>query len=112
MISIIGSTTYCSFEENPAKTDLYNASARVSRSATLDGGVSITHSGLVHGDRTLSIYATIDAATESTLKSINETDTLIYLSCKEGYFSGVIDRLRIQGGVMTMTFLVKEKLSA
>jgi hypothetical protein len=112
MISIVGSSTYCSFEENADKSDLYNASARVSRSATLDGGVSITHSGLVHGDRTLSIYATIDAATESTLKSINETDTLIYLSCREGYFSGVIDRLRIHGGSMNLTFLVKEKLSA
>ena len=112
MISIVGSTTYCSFEENADKSDLYNASARVSRSATLDGAVSITHSGLVHGDRTLSIYAAIDSATEATLKSINETDTLINLSCKEGYFSGVIDRLRIQGGIMTMTFLVKEKLSA
>jgi hypothetical protein len=112
MISIVGSTLYCSFEENADKSNIYDASARVSRTATLDGGVAITHSGMVHGDRTILAYAFVDSATEATLKSIHETDTLVYLSCKEGYFSGVIERLVIQGGEMNMTFLAKEKLSA
>lgn len=110
MIHIAGTSEHVEFEEDP-KSVLYDVHGRVNRSATLDGGAAIAHAGVVHGDRTFNISARLSPAQAATLKGIHETDTLVYLSCREGYFSGAIERLKIHGGEMTMNFLAKERLS-
>jgi len=98
------------FDELP-KTTLYDASARVTRTATLDGGSSIVHSGFSDSDRTFSIYAIVTEVQAKILKSIHETETLINLSCVEGYFSGMIKKLKVDDTEMYIQFLIKEKLS-
>lgn len=86
------------------------ASARVSRTATLDGGVAVVHSGFSHGDRTFRIRARLEEEDLATLENIHQEETVIYLSCKEGFFEGAIERITGDGGDLDMTFLVKERL--
>lgn len=92
-------------------SDLSTMTARVTRSQTLDGGAVITHSGVSHGDRTLRIRAKLDEADAATLTAIHEDETLLYLSAPDGFFSGAIESLKIDGGDLTLSFLIKEKLS-
>lgn len=85
--------------------------ARVSRRATLDGAVAVIHSGFAHGDRTFQIKAEITEADAATLKAIHRTETIVWISCKEGFFSGAIEFLKIEGGIIDMSIMIKEKLS-
>lgn len=89
-------------------TTLYDADARVSRSATLDGGVVIDHSGFVDGDRTLSINCTLSATEDEILRTLFENETIVYVSTKNGFYSGVISRLNGDHGNRQLTILLKE----
>jgi len=87
---------------------LYDGRARVSRAATLDGGVVIDHQGYVAGDRTLNLKVELSAAEESALKTLFENETLIYVSTADGFFSGAIESLSGDGGVLDVVILLKE----
>ena len=94
------------------ETSLSDTTARISRTATLDGGVIITHSGFAHGDRTFSIRSEVTGAEAVILEALHQTETIIWISCSEGFFSGAIDSLDIDSGALSMSILIKEKLSA
>lgn len=96
--------------ESP-ESSFEDMSARISRTKTLDGGVTITHSGFSHGDRTFTILAEVTEAEADVLKTIHQTETMVWISCKEGFFSGVIDFLETDSGSLNMSILIKEKLS-
>lgn len=85
-------------------------SARVSRTATLDGGCVITHSGLSQGDRTFRISTTIAEDQKTAIEYINENATMVTISCAEGLFSGSISSIDTSKPEMTMTILIKERL--
>jgi len=87
---------------------LYDGRARVSRSATLDGGVVIDHQGYVGGDRTLQLKVELSEADEAALKSLFENETLVYVSTENGFFSAAIEILSGDGGVLDVTILLKE----
>jgi len=91
-----------------AKSKIKNAAARVSRSATLDGGAVIEHLGFSDGDRQLDIFARIDESMSSNVWSIFTGETFINISTADGFFYGVIDRLKVDNGDMQMTLLIKE----
>lgn len=93
------------------KSKLKESSARVSRTATLDGGCVITHSGHSHGDRTFKIVGTISESDAAILQNIFETETFVNISTSEGFFAGVIEKLKTDNGNLKLTFLVKEKLA-
>jgi len=93
-------------------SDFEDYSTRVSRTKTLDGGVHINHSGFSHGDRTFIVIAKITEAEGVIAKNIQQTETLIWISCKEGFFSGVIESIKIDGMDLTMSIMIKEKLSS
>ena len=57
------------FEESP-KSKLRDLSARVSRTATLDGGCVITHSGVTDADRTFDIRAELTEDQADALREI------------------------------------------
>ena len=100
------------FEEDPAASKLDNLKARVSRSKTLDGGVHIEHSGVSDGDRTFTVV--VPDVTESQytiLKRLYRNYTSINIACREGFFKGTIERVRVSGGDATITILVEQKLS-
>jgi len=93
-------TSKCNFGKKPA---------RVSRSATLDGGAVITHSGVSHGDRTFTLDCQISEAQETAINYIHENATSVLVSCSEGVFLGAISDLETYEGKLKATILIKSK---
>jgi len=92
-------------EELPSSV-FRNAAARVVRTPTLDGGAVIDHRGFSEYDREFTIRAVLDEQTANDLWEIYRAETLVNLSCREGFFSGTISNMVIDGGLLTLTFLV------
>jgi len=91
------------------ETVLRDARARVTRTATLDGGCVITNNGLAAADRTPEIRARImTKAACDVLWNLFANHTLFTLSTEEGFFVGAIDRLKVDNGDVKLKFLVKE----
>lgn len=90
------------------RSKMYDGRARVSRSATLDGGVVIDHQGYVAGDRIISLKVELSQTDEATLKTLFENETLIYVATVDGFFSAAIESLSGNGGVLDVTILLKE----
>ena len=108
-ISTIEATTdgEVDFEELP--TSIFRATpARVVKAQTLDGDVVIDHRGFVTGDQEFTIKANIDETTADKLWAIYKANTFIYLSCKEGFFKGVMSNMKVDNGELNLTFFVKE----
>jgi len=98
------------FEEN-RKSELRVGYPRASRVATLDGGSEIVHSGVSEGDRIFRVYADLTEEEAATLWAIHNAGTLVHLSCREGFFLGLIQNLKLDNGALTLTFYVKARLS-
>jgi len=92
-----------------SSSDLSTRTARVSRTATLDGGVYINHSGVTDGDRTLRIEARITKEQDTILQNIYRTQTFVLIAVSDGIYSGAIDTLKTNNGSLKMTILVKQK---
>jgi hypothetical protein len=90
------------------RSKMYDGRARVSRSATLDGGVVIDHQGYVAGDRTIILKVELSETDAAALKTLFENETLIYAATADGFFSAVIESLSGDGGVLDVTILLKE----
>ena len=90
-------------------SDMGSKTARVSRTATLDGGVYINHSGYTDGDRTLRIKGKVSTAQAVILKSLFEDYTTALISFIDGLFLGAISTLSTENGKLTMTFLIEQK---
>lgn len=83
---------------------------RVSRTATLDGGVSLYDSGHAAGDMTIEATAlSIDADQESVLKYLIRTYALVAVTVRGGCFRCAF--VKFDTAARTLKFLVKEKLS-
>jgi len=95
------------FEELPTSA-FRDTPPRVSRTATLDGGAVLDHRGFSDGDRALKIEAFIDETTADNLWYMSRNETLLNIACREGFFTGAISEIKIDGGRLKMTFLVKE----
>lgn len=102
------SSSHVVIEELPS-SDIKSGTARVSRTATLDGGVSIDHAGFSHGDRTFDINAKVTESQYAALWSMHTTQTLLYCATRDGFFLGSIQSLSENAGKMSLRFLVKEK---
>ena len=94
--------------ENP-RSNLEDYQARITRTACLDGSVVVDHRGVFHGDRTFEVSARLLESDRALLKALFEGQTLLVVSTREGVFEAVIRRLRVDGGDMQMTILIKEK---
>lgn len=101
-------SSYVKINELP-ESDLGTIRARVSRSATLDGGVVVDHMGFVEGDRTMQIVARASKTEAALLWSMMKTELLIGLACEDGYFVGAMSSMVRKAGVVSFTFLVKNK---
>jgi len=83
--------------------------ARVSVSATLDGGGIISHYGFSESDNRLEIKADLNTAEIEKLKAIFKTYTYLNISTSKGIFKGAISRLFPNDGLVEMTILIEEK---
>jgi hypothetical protein len=111
MVTLSDDTTLIEIEET-ADTDWGDMVPRIQQTATLDGGSVISHYGFSHSDRKFQIVAEMTRAEVAILQGMIEDSTLFYLSCDEGYFSGVISRFVPGNGMASITFLVQEKLTS
>lgn len=92
-----------------ATSALNTNTARVSRKATLDGAVAITHSGYSEGDRTLSVYGRISEDQADTLWVIFKAEAFVLISIPDGLYYAMIQRLRTDNGDLSMTILIKNR---
>ena len=95
------------FQELP-QSRLRNESARVSRSATLDGGCVIDHQGFSDSDRTLDLRAQLSQEQADILWEFFTGQTFANVSTKEGFFYGVIENMADENGNVRLSILVKE----
>jgi hypothetical protein len=94
-------------------SELKTNTRRVSRSATLDGGVVFTDGGYVDGDRKFTVnYKNASEAEELALWEIFKDYSQVILSTPEGCFTGVLETVRCQNGIGSVSILYKERLSA
>lgn len=76
-------------------SQMRQASARVSKTKTLDGGVVVVHNGFVEGDRKLDIKAILNKIEADILWDIFTTQTFVTVAIEEGVFNAVIRSLNI-----------------
>lgn len=89
------------------ETDMGTVTVRVSRTATLDGGASITHLGYSAGDRTIRVeWPEITDDEREVLRDWIRTETRFILTCREGAFLGSIEKARLDRDPVRLTFLV------
>jgi hypothetical protein len=97
---------------DPAVTKFEECQRRVSRTATLDGGCLIFDNGFSDSDRTIPIgFLDMTNAQEDSLRYLFQTYPLLCLAIPSGFLLGAIERMTVDNGKATMSFLVKEILS-
>lgn len=96
-------------KDKASETDRYPA--RTSRSATLDGGAVIVHSGYSDGDRTITVNALMTKADADTLRTIHQTETIVNISLPDGFYAGAISNLFLNHGQVKMEILIESKES-
>lgn len=94
------------------RSDLNTGSRRVSRTATLDGGVEINDSGFSHGDRTLKIIAVkIGRTLAAAITNMRNIETVIHLAMFDGFYQAVLKSSSTRNGEANLTVFIKSKLS-
>jgi len=84
---------------------------RLSRSATLDGGSVITDSGYSDSDRTYEFEINnVSQTVSAALWNFFKTESLINMTCPEGFFTGYIERMSIEGESVSISFMVYESI--
>lgn len=90
---------------------LDDVTARVSVTATLDGGGIISHYGFSDSDRQFEIKAYLEQTEASRVKWIFEAHKYIYIATRVGLFKAAISRLWENLGLITMNVLIEQKLN-
>lgn len=94
------------------QNDTRKNTRRLSKTATLDGGSVIVDSGFSDSDRSFSFeFADIGPTSRDALWEMFQEESLVYLSCPEGVFSGVLESVDIENSTGKLKFSVLEKLT-
>lgn len=84
------------------------ASARVSKTKTLDGGVVILHNGFADGDRSLNVSASLSKTDANILWDIFTTQTFVNVAIDEGVFNAVVKSVDISNSNETRIIIELE----
>jgi hypothetical protein len=91
----------------------HNASARINRISTLDGGTVLNHLGFSDGDGNIDISAsTLTETQESKLFDFFENDAGVICATDLGVYFGAIATLDINKKPARIRILVQSKMSA
>lgn len=90
-------------------TSLGAVSRRVQRRATIDGGAHFDDQGFSHVDRTMLINVQKTVWLKPRLEAFVAVYGIFGLSCREGFFTGTIDRISEDDTTVTIQFLVQTK---
>jgi hypothetical protein len=86
--------------------------ARVSRSATLDGGAVIVHAGVSAGDRTFFIDAALTETQVDDMKTLYAAGVNgVIVSVGDGVFFGSLSEIKPKNKTLQATILIKSKES-
>jgi len=111
MISIYNTTQFLVLEKISSETDWGQLIPRISRTATLDGGSSISLYGHSESDRTMNVIALdVSEADVLVFQNMVRECSLVFLAVPEGLFEGVVSRLQNYFGRVEFTFLIKSKI--
>jgi hypothetical protein len=91
-----------------SRSELLRSRSRVTRTATLDLETVIDNQGYAVGDRTLKIVASVEESKADEIWDLYKNNLYLLISTRDGMFYGSIEDLKIDGGRVEMTFLVKE----
>jgi hypothetical protein len=117
MIASLASTTF-DLEGNvilrmAERSTVFAQSRRVTRSKTLDGGVSLSDLGFSHGDRTMIVKSKISSKAEyEAVQYLFSNYPTLILSIDEGAFLGSISGIDLRNDELLITFLPTEKLTS
>lgn len=99
--------------ELESSTDMGPMARRVSRSATLDGGVAVYDGGFSHGDRTLTLaWKSSDRALEEAIERLCTTYARLRLSLDSGVYEVAPETYTYGVDESELTLLVVQKESA
>ena len=95
-------------------TNLDSRERRTTRTKTLDGSVSIYDGGYADGDRTFTVVAANPTDAQITrARQLNQENTSVIISAKDGIYSGVVSTTNIQSdGSLKLTILVSTRLDS
>ena len=93
-------------------SNLDDTSRRISRVATLDGGVVVTDFGFADGDRTITLATPAAVETRVALQTMQRSHGLIGVSLPDGYYSAGFESISLRGGLQLIGLLLRERLSA
>ena len=90
----------------------YDNTARISRTATLDGSSHFDHFGVTDTDRDFQVDCRLTPVEHSTLKTLFESGETVRISFWEGCFLGLISRLNVRrSGEAKISLYFKERLA-
>lgn len=92
-------------------SELLSVSRRISRTATLDGGVMLVDNGYAPGDQTLTINSQLTRAQEAIVSRLIQIYPELTLATPTACFLGAVETYSMTRGVAKIKFLVKEKIS-
>lgn len=93
-------------------TEIESGGRRLSRTATLDGGVSVHDGGFSHGDRDLAIEIPLAAQAEiEAARRLGERYPRIHVSMRDGYYEGVLASWDYRAGTLTLTVRLIRRIS-
>jgi len=84
-------------------------SARVMRTATLDGGAVIENLGYSDGDRNITIVTEAHPDIIAKIKSLIVDELFIIVSTRDGVYYGAIDSLVSDRDQINLTILIQER---
>ena len=93
-------------------SEFINGERRLTRTRTLDLGVTISDNGFTHGDRTLRLEISRPSLLISQrIAYLCEYHSLIQVAAPDGAYIGVISNHALIGSTHSITILLKEKVS-
>lgn len=94
-----------------ADSKLLDSTRRVNRRATIDGGVFLDDLGFSHGDRTFDIKSQETLENSERLRELQRNYRIYECVTSEGVFLGTISDIRSKEGILTLQFLIKNKVN-
>ncbi len=99
------STSYGTIAIKPNHDYVVEEAARITRTATLDGGAYIYHGGARNADLQFNITTRLSEADAEIMRYLYQDCTSIIISTKEGCFSGAISTFSNIGGRVVVKVL-------
>jgi hypothetical protein len=91
---------------------LYGFTRRVSRNATLDGGIILTDNGFTDSDRSLAVLVKPTPAELATINRLAKSYPLLIVTTAEACYSAACSDITENAGKIRINFMIKARLSA